>query len=53
MVRSLANAGWECHVALPAPSPLAEEFAAAGASLHVVPMRRITTSGRPGTARLR
>ncbi len=27
---------------------MAEEFAAAGATLHVVPMRRITTSGTPG-----
>ena len=48
MVGSLAHQGWECHIALPGPSPLAEEFAAAGASLHVVPMRRITTSGSPG-----
>jgi glycosyltransferase involved in cell wall biosynthesis len=48
MVRSLAGEGWECHVALPGPSPLAADFAAAGASLHVVPMRRITTSGGPG-----
>jgi len=48
MVRSLTHQGWECHIALPGPSPLAEEFVAAGASLHVVPMRRITTSGRRG-----
>ena len=27
---------------------MAEEFEAAGATLHVVPMRRITTSGSPG-----
>ncbi|HEX9547471.1 MAG TPA: glycosyltransferase family 4 protein [Acidimicrobiales bacterium] len=47
MVRSLAGGGWECHIALPAPSPMAEKFAAAGATLHVVPMRRITTSGSP------
>jgi glycosyltransferase involved in cell wall biosynthesis len=45
MVRSLAHAGWDCHIALPATSPMAEEFDAAGATLHVVPMRRITTSG--------
>jgi glycosyltransferase involved in cell wall biosynthesis len=44
MVRQLAADGWECHVALPAPSPLTAEFQAAGAHLHVVPMRRITTS---------
>ena len=36
--------GFEVHVAVPAPHPLAEEFAAAGARLHVVPMRRISTS---------
>ena len=45
LVRSLAGEGWECHVVLPAPSPMPEKFAAAGATLHVVPMRRITTSG--------
>jgi glycosyltransferase involved in cell wall biosynthesis len=32
-------------VALPGPSPLAAEFARAGATLHVVKMRRLTTSG--------
>lgn len=42
-VRSLSVAGWNCHVVTPAPSPLAEEFKAAGAVLHVIPMRRITT----------
>jgi glycosyltransferase involved in cell wall biosynthesis len=47
LVRSLAGQGWECHVVLPAPSPMPETFAAAGATLHVVPMRRITTSGSP------
>lgn len=45
MVRRLGDDGWECHVALPGPSPLAAEFARAGATLHVVPMRRLTTSG--------
>jgi glycosyltransferase involved in cell wall biosynthesis len=47
MVRSLAHEGWDCHIALPAASPMAEEFAAAGATLHVIPMRRITTSAQP------
>ena len=47
-VRSLTDEGWECHIALPAASPMASEFAAAGATLHVVPMRRITTSGSVG-----
>ncbi len=48
LARSLAQQGWDCHIALPGPSPLAQEFEAAGATLHVVPMRRITTSGSPG-----
>ena len=48
LVRSLAQEGWDCHIALPAPSPMAEEFEAAGAHAHVVPMRRITTSGSTG-----
>src|SRR6202035_4296190 len=39
--------GWTCDIAVPAPSPMADEFAAAGATLHVVPMRRLTTRGRP------
>jgi glycosyltransferase involved in cell wall biosynthesis len=45
IVRSLVGAGWDCHIAMPGPSPLDEEFRAAGATLHVVPMRRITQSG--------
>lgn len=45
MVRQLAAQGWQCHVAFPAPSPLSAQFSAAGARLHVVPMRRLTTSG--------
>ena len=44
MARQLVAAGWSVHVAVPAPSPMAEEFAAAGAVLHVVPMRRVSTS---------
>lgn len=40
----LGAAGWSVHVALPGPSPLAPDFAAAGATLHVVPMHRISTS---------
>lgn len=42
LVRQLP--GFEVHVAVPAPHPLAAELAAAGATLHVVPMRRISTS---------
>lgn len=45
LVRTLPAAEVEAHVALPGPSPLAAAFSAAGAELHVVPMRRITTSG--------
>jgi glycosyltransferase involved in cell wall biosynthesis len=46
LVRSLPPTDFDCHVAVPAPHPLAAEFAAAGATLHVVPMRRISTSHR-------
>jgi len=45
MVRSMAAAGWDCHIVMPGASPLATEFEAAGATLHTVPMRRITRSG--------
>jgi glycosyltransferase involved in cell wall biosynthesis len=44
MLRSLPLDEFDCHVALPGPSPLAAEFAAAGAELHVVPMERLSTS---------
>ncbi|MST33966.1 glycosyltransferase, partial [Acidimicrobiaceae bacterium USS-CC1] len=45
MLAALRAEGWECHVAVPHPARLAAEYAAAGATLHVVPMRRITTQG--------
>lgn len=45
LARSLAHEGWDCHIALPALSPLTSDYEAAGATVHVVPMRRITTSG--------
>ena len=48
MVRVLAEDGWECHVVFPRPSPLAAAFEAAGAGVHVVPMRRLTRSGGLG-----
>ena len=48
MLRSLPPDEFECHVALPGRSPLAEEFAAAGASLHTVPMERLSTSHGTG-----
>src|SRR5437879_2523049 len=34
----------ESHVVVPGPSPLAADFEAAGARLHIVPMRRLTLS---------
>ena len=46
MVQSLPRDRFRCHVALPAPSPLQAEFSEAGATLHVVPMRRISTTYR-------
>lgn len=48
LVRSLAHEGWDCHIAIPAWPPMAVELEAAGATIHVVPMRRITTSGGAG-----
>jgi glycosyltransferase involved in cell wall biosynthesis len=47
MAASLAADGWACHIAVPSPSPMADEYVAVGATMHVVPMRRLTTSGRP------
>lgn len=44
LVRSLPRGEFDFHIALPGPSPLAAEFEAAGATLHVVPMRRLSTS---------
>ena len=48
MLRSLPPDEFDCHVALPGRSPLAEEFAAAGASLHTIPMERLSTSHGAG-----
>jgi glycosyltransferase involved in cell wall biosynthesis len=45
LVSSLTADGWTCHIAVPRPSPMADEYVAAGATMHVVPMRRLTTSG--------
>ena len=44
LVRSLPRDEFEFHIALPGPSPLAAAFADAGATLHEIPMRRISTS---------
>ena len=48
MLGELAADGWDCHVAVPEPARMAAEYAAAGATLHVVPMANLTTSGRHG-----
>ena len=46
MLRSLPSDEFECHVVVPAEPPLRNEFQAAGATVHIVPMRRISTSHR-------
>ena len=48
LVRSLPRDEFDFHIALPGPSPLATEFEAAGATLHVVPMQRLSTSHGAG-----
>jgi glycosyltransferase involved in cell wall biosynthesis len=45
MVRQLSADGWECHVVVPGPARLASEYGAAGATLHVLGMQGLTTSG--------
>ena len=49
LARQLGKAGWAVHVALPASSPMAAEFTSVGVTLHVLPMRRISTSHGLGT----
>jgi glycosyltransferase involved in cell wall biosynthesis len=44
MIAQLVAEGWECHVAVPSAARLADEYAAAGAAVHIVPMHRITTT---------
>src|ERR1700675_1134761 len=46
MLRSLPPGEFECHVVVPADPPLRPELEAAGVSIHIVPMRRISTSHR-------
>lgn len=48
LVRSLPRGEFDFHIAVPGPSPLAGEFEAAGATLHVVPMERLSTSHGTG-----
>src|SRR4051812_21159254 len=45
MIRPLPRDSFACHVVVPAPSPMQAELEAAGATVHVVPMRRLTGSG--------
>ena len=47
LVRALPP-GLSAHVAVPAEPPLRAEFEAAGATVHLVPMRRLTTSAGVG-----
>jgi glycosyltransferase involved in cell wall biosynthesis len=48
LVRSLPRGEFDFHIALPGPSPLAAAFTDAGATLHVVPMQRLSTSHGAG-----
>jgi len=45
MLRSLPAEEFETHVVVPSEPPLRQEFEAAGATVHILPMRRITTQG--------
>lgn len=44
LVRGLPREEFACHVVVPADPPLRADLQAAGAGVHVVPMRRISTS---------
>lgn len=46
MVRSLPPNEFECHVVVPTEPPLRSEYEAAGATVHIVAMRRISMSHR-------
>lgn len=48
LVRSLPRDEFDFHIVVPAVSPLADEYASAGATMHVVPMDRLSTSHRAG-----
>ncbi len=49
MLRSLPSDEFDCHVVVPGEPPLRAELEAAGVTIHIVPMRRISTSHRFGT----
>ena len=44
MLRSLPSADFECHLVVPGEPPLRSELEAAGVTVHIVPMARISTS---------
>lgn len=44
MLAQLSKAGWDCHVVVPCPPELLESYERV-ATVHVVPMDRVTTSG--------
>jgi glycosyltransferase involved in cell wall biosynthesis len=46
MLRSLPRGEFECHIVVPAEPPLRAELDAAGITVHIVPMRRISRSHR-------
>ena len=48
LTASLPSDEFECHVVVPGEPPLRAELEAAGATVHVVPMRRISTSNALG-----
>ncbi len=43
-LRTLPADEFECHVVVPSEPPLRAEYEAAGATVHIVPMRRLSTS---------
>jgi len=48
MIASLPVSDFECHVVVPDEPPLRADLDAAGAHVHIVVMRRITTTGSAG-----
>jgi glycosyltransferase involved in cell wall biosynthesis len=48
MISSLPSSEFECHVVVPDEPPLRDALEEAGARVHVVPMRRVTTSASLG-----
>ena len=46
MLRMLPPDEFECHVVVPAQPPLRTAFEAAGVTVHIIPMRRISRSHR-------